>query len=672
MSQRPTVESRRENLNKRFSPTRKCRNCSADQCHSYKECTKNQCTECKEYGHIKIDCKNRCVRGTPWKFEEFVMNTKGYRADGVPCGCDEKTVKDKRETNSKSKIPYQSHCCHCKGPYPMRVMTIGSQYEYICFWCREKEGLPGSPYQKNVKRPITPPESPRPQKIQTVTNEELIDEPEPENNEPIESQIQWEDQNEATTSVNTFNEQNIQMVTDEELYRNKDTFEQTIKRHFGEIPECEDCGKKSKGSSQSFGFFEGSLCDKCQERRNKSVENHYCHICNTVYEYEGENNGCTKGSRDFKRFCSIECKYAHQVYRDCYQSNYNSIKQAIHEFSSKVHGYALRIINRNNGEDYDQYEKEIFDLLFNNEYRPVTGLPVTIRGRRTWISKQTLYRSLNIVDHDEDFNIMPGDITIISREQFQAQDIDSVIPTYKISEEQIMKNLNLVNQAMCTECQYTASKEEIEYYLGICAECSAEKTIKAEISYKESSKGKEKDQDVEMKQDVEMEKPMYEKPIGPENRKSLFSYSETVAQLRERIDVLEEENKETREKMKKYRSLARKYMILNKANREMVINYGRCITMNIFQINQSNEWMEGAYKQIQEKDKIIEELGQHVLAPLLEETIVSQPTEININLDQLIENTNSNQVTLYDEITGEEIHVDKDFYFYINNQPFEQ
>jgi hypothetical protein len=103
----------------------------------------------------------------------------------------------------------------------------------------------------------------------------------------------------------------------------------------------------------------------------------------------------------------------------------------------------------------------------------------------------------------------------------------------------------------------------------------------------------------------------------------------------------------------------------------MVIDYGRCITMNILQINQSNEWMEGAYKQIQEKNKIIEELGQHVLAPLLEETIAPQPTEININLDQLIENTNNNQVTLYDEMTGEEIHVDKDFYFYINNQPFE-
>ena len=237
------------------------------------------------------------------------------------------------------------------------------------------------------------------------------------------------------------------------------------------------------------------LPGKC-ERTNRPIKEYTCHICNVQYEWEGENNGLPKGSERFHRFCSIECKYAYQIFQDCYNTTYGSVQQAIHEFCAKIHGFALRIINRNNETDHDHYEQIIFDLLFDNKHRRLSGLPVIINRRRIRICKEILYRLLGITTQDFDnLDLELGDAMTITREQFQALDINSAIPLFNISEGRITENLDKINQAMCSECQFTAQKTEIEYYyyLGICAECSAERTIEAEKQVKEKNKGKEKE-----------------------------------------------------------------------------------------------------------------------------------------------------------------------------------
>ena len=83
--------------------------------HSFKECPKNRCKICGDEGHIGIDCKNKCVRETPWKFDEFLYNVDGFKADGEPCRCDENAVLARRAENKENRrIPYTTHCCHCK------------------------------------------------------------------------------------------------------------------------------------------------------------------------------------------------------------------------------------------------------------------------------------------------------------------------------------------------------------------------------------------------------------------------------------------------------------------------------------------------------------------------------------------------------------------------------
>src|ERR1044072_4557361 len=52
----------------------------------------------------------------------------------------------------------------------------------------------------------------------------------------------------------------------------------------------------------------------------------------------------------------------------------------------------------------------------------------------------------------------------------------SYIPTF----DQIQENLTNLNHAICARCEFTAPKSEIEYYLGICAECNEEIMLEKE------------------------------------------------------------------------------------------------------------------------------------------------------------------------------------------------
>jgi hypothetical protein len=115
-----------------------CKICKITKDHKTKACKSNTCHKCNRTGHVKKDCNNPCLRGTNHEWINYLNNAQ------VKCGCNENEVKQIRLQRSHDKgcIPYDTHCCKCKSPHPMRNLTIcrtkenwNEQWNYICFLC---------------------------------------------------------------------------------------------------------------------------------------------------------------------------------------------------------------------------------------------------------------------------------------------------------------------------------------------------------------------------------------------------------------------------------------------------------------------------------------------------------------------------------------------------------
>ena len=136
-------------------------------------------------------------------------------------------------------------------------------------------------------------------------------------------------------------------------------------------------------------------------------------MCLDTYEWNGECNGLSKGDKGFKRYCSIICKYADQLEKEVQYKTYDNCQQATNEFISKLRGYALRECNRLNNDENDQYEDEIFNLIFKNK----DALEVKILVNGGWIRTVFIYKeTLHKLNFDEE-NIMEDDIRLTQEDQ---------------------------------------------------------------------------------------------------------------------------------------------------------------------------------------------------------------------------------------------------------------
>jgi hypothetical protein len=102
--------------------------------HKQKECPKRKCNTCERQGHNTTSCDRYnlvAIKDTDWTKEEYCVNIKQCR-----CGCSLREIEKIREHYVKTHIstskPYDTHCCRCKRPYPMRVLKRGFKKLYLC------------------------------------------------------------------------------------------------------------------------------------------------------------------------------------------------------------------------------------------------------------------------------------------------------------------------------------------------------------------------------------------------------------------------------------------------------------------------------------------------------------------------------------------------------------
>jgi hypothetical protein len=132
-----------------FCPTIICRMCKGQghitvncpkrgQCllcggidHEQRNCLEKECKICGRKGHKAINCGEYnllAIKNTDWTKEEYRINRQ-YR-----CGCSRREIEEMREHYVKTHAgrPYDTHCCECKRPYPMKNLKKGIKKPYLC------------------------------------------------------------------------------------------------------------------------------------------------------------------------------------------------------------------------------------------------------------------------------------------------------------------------------------------------------------------------------------------------------------------------------------------------------------------------------------------------------------------------------------------------------------
>ena len=258
-----------------------CSNCG-NLGHLFKNCPTVKCRTCNQFGHIAIRCPEKLVtaiRGTEWTKQDYEKNKK------CECGCNSQEVMNALfnylQTHQSTGIAYDTHCCKCKSPYPMRNLYKGTEeYPYICkMKCGRKEEFPEEVGESS--------------KTYDQTQKEIED-----------------------------NMEEIQYV--EHIWRNEGTQEilTTTNSNFSEWPNCTQCQRKAYISryaekAKCLYYYEngmqGNICSNCISEYEKEEQFYglkgvyICKIHNACLVFESKAakkrfNEDDKAQEEFEKF----------------------------------------------------------------------------------------------------------------------------------------------------------------------------------------------------------------------------------------------------------------------------------------------------------------------------------------------------------------------------------
>ena len=170
---------------------------------------KYPCKFCERYGHRSRDCKGEkvpvAIQGTNWTVFDYERNRD------IRCGCYIRDV-EQALRNYLRKYPrgyaYNTHCCKCKSPYPMRSLVKGpTQCPYVCnIKCNVKGKFP---------------------EIESKQKETLY-----QTNQPDKKQIEENSNNDEQKTYTTYS------WTDKKTGENHSTDEPNWEKHW---PKCVEC-----------------------------------------------------------------------------------------------------------------------------------------------------------------------------------------------------------------------------------------------------------------------------------------------------------------------------------------------------------------------------------------------------------------------------------------------